>query len=77
MKNRFYINEDDSHNGEFNYVVTPEGKKIEYSYMCTHSEHNPPDGQGYKLAYETDTENYRIIVDPYGMRALNDPCWEL
>lgn len=73
MKNRFYIREEDSHNGEFNYVVTPEGKEIEYSYMCTRSQDNPPEDRGYRLVYQTDKDNYEIIVDPFGMRdMLND-----
>jgi len=69
MKNRFYINEQDSHWGDFNYVITPEGKKIEYSFLCTRNENNPPNDCGYRLAYETNNDDYGIIVDPFNMRA--------
>jgi len=65
MKNRFYINDEDSHWGDFNYVVTPEGKKIEYSYLCTREGDAPPKDRNYILAYETNGEDYSIIVDPY------------
>lgn len=66
-KNRFYINGMDLSFGDFNYVVTSEGKEIEYSYMCSNKNDFPPDNCGYRLVYETDDDNYRIIADPYGM----------
>ena len=67
MKNRFYINEEDSHWGDFNYVVTAEGEKIEYSFLCTREGHNPPENCGYRLVYETNEDNYCIVVNPFNI----------
>lgn len=69
MKNRFYINEETSYWGDFNYVVTPEGAKIQYSFLCTREGDNPPKNCGYRLAYETNNDNYGIVIDPYHMNA--------
>lgn len=65
MKSRFYINDMDLVYGDFNYIVTPEGKQIEYSFMCNNENDFPPDD--YRLVYETDNDDHRIIVDPYGI----------
>jgi hypothetical protein len=59
--------------GDFNYVVTSEGEKIPYCYMCSEDKYNPPANCGYRLVFETDGE-YRIIVGPYNMQ--DDPYCE-
>jgi hypothetical protein len=69
MKYRYYINDQDSHFGEFNYLFTPEGEQIAYSYMCDRPEDYPPKNRGYKLVYESETE-VSIQIDPYGMRGI-------
>lgn len=72
MNYRYYINEEDSHNGEFNYLITPDGETIEYSYACQGNQ-MPPEGFGYRLVYETDDESTCTFeIDPYGMRGLTD-----
>lgn len=42
------------------------------SNLCCNEKHFLPKDYGYKLVYETDTDDYRVIVDPYGMRDIND-----
>lgn len=64
-KNRFYLCYGDLEFCDFNYVVTPEGKQIEYSFLCIGDEDFPP--VGYRLVYETDDDNYRIIANPYNI----------
>ena len=60
MRYRFYINADTLYFRETNLVITPDGKEIEYSYMCSNKDSFPPDNCGYKLVYENEEGNFRI-----------------
>lgn len=65
MNNRFYINDEDYNFGDYNHVITPGGEEIPYSYMCSGNRNPPID---YRLVFETDTDDYRIVVDPCGIQ---------
>jgi hypothetical protein len=65
MKNRFYIDNKAEKSLDFNYVITPQGQEIKYSFLYTKEEHNPP--KEYRLVYETDDDDYSIICDPFGV----------
>jgi len=70
MKNRFYLNSEDSFFGNSNYLVFNDGKKIEYSFWCSDDDDFPPQDCGYRLVYKCgDDEDFRIV---YGLNRIDE-----
>jgi len=58
--------------GDTSFVITDEGKEIEYSFMCSSSYSFPPEDCGYRLVYENNEGNFRIKYNPYSMDYIGE-----